>query len=687
MAEEVGSLRVSVRANASEIASDLGKVKSIVNSAAAQMQRGMVAFGKGASGAVGEIFNLRNAVIGLAGGAFISLIKRSVEWADNIGEAADMANVSSKSLQELRYAFKLAGVATEETDKALMVLNKNLGEAQFKANDTSMALARLGISMVDLKGKRADEVLKMVADRLGNVKDGFSRAAIVTDILNAKIGQKLLPTLLQGSGHLNKLAADAHKMGLVLSEETLKKASDASDEFDNLGTAMKVAGVKASVELLPVLIDLRKVFTSAEFQNGVNDAAVSFGKLIKIMVEHKDDVVMIAAAFAGMRIGAAFGPLGAAVGAAVGAVGVKLGDLQTEAENFSKIVRDNAKQMLVLKQAAEKETDVNNLRAIGDQMLFLSIQSEEARKQLQRLKGEAETAPDKPKIEIPPPLISPEVQKAIDDLIFKTRVLKGDFAGLAEGFPEAARGMQRFGVAGREAVTSVQKLSPELQAFNDAMLAQNAAKVIDGIKTSTEKYNEQLARLQQLLAAGKLSAEQFRTAVQGIQFPSLTRAVDDANNLNKQFDGFAVNSVNTIADSLTDLATGAKTAQEAFADMAKAIIRDLIQMTIKAMLFQYVVGPMMGITPGGGAGMPVSPAPTMPTPAGMPTFPKPASAAGYDHAEAGAAPTGSINYAPVYNVQGSGPEIAELRARMDKDRREFPAIAARVVNEKRSRHK
>lgn len=40
-----------------------------------------------------------------------------------------------------------------------------------------------------------------------------------------------------------------------------------------------------------------------------------------------------------------------------------------------------------------------------------------------------------------------------------------------------------------------------------------------------------------------------------------------------------------------------------------------------------------------------------------------------------------VSFAPVYNVQGSGPEIAELRAQMAKDRAQFPGIAVKSVRE------
>lgn len=86
-------------------------------------------------------------------------------------------------------------------------------------------------------------------------------------------------------------------------------------------------------------------------------------------------------------------------------------------------------------------------------------------------------------------------------------------------------------------------------------------------------------------------------AVAGSKYPEFTRAALEATNANKQIDQLLTGSLNNTATALTDIATGAKTAEEAFKNLAQSVIRDLIQMTIRAQLFRLVSGFM-----GGGAG-------------------------------------------------------------------------------------
>lgn len=556
-------------------------------------------FGKGTSGVAKEIFNLRNAMIGIASGAIVALIKRSVDYADSLGETADMIGINTDALQELRYAFGLNGVSAEEFDKAMLQLTKRLGEAQLGTNEASKALGQLGISLEMVKGKSPDQVLRMISDGLASVTDKTKQAQIQTDLFG-KTGQKLLPTLVQGASYLDRMAFEAHQLGLVLSKETLKKASDANDEFDRMGSALRVAGVNASVQFLPVLTELRKLFTSPEFQNGVKDAAANLGKLISYMVENKDTILQVLAGFGGARIGAAFGPVGTIIGGVTGAVvsGIKL---QSGAvKELEGQIRAATSQIALLQDYLTREKDPKNIMAYAGQIENLQKQIEEAKNKIAEL--QAQTA-NKPLITVTPKdqpeFFSPEVKKAIDDAIFKTRILTGEFNNLAEGFPEAVRGMNLFGSAATDTIPAMEKLPKQVQDLNDALLKSQAAKILDGIKTSTEKYDEELAKLNVLHAAGKLSAEEYSRAVAAIQFPDLTKAINDASNLQKQLDSFSTNSVNSTADALTDIVTGAKSAKEAFADLAKAVIRDLVQMTIKAILFKGIIAPLFGFSEGG----------------------------------------------------------------------------------------
>ena len=605
MAEDVGGLRFSVRANVAEIQSDMGKVNAIINNATARMQRSMVAFTKNTAAAGREIFNLRNAAIGLAGGAFVSLIKRAVEYADNIGDTAEQIGITSKSLQELRYAALQSGVATDEFDKAMLQFSKRLGEAQQESNETSKALKRIGIEMDQIRGMKPDEVMKLVADNLHRAGDSMAQASVAADLFTARVGLKMVPVLSQGASGLKRLADEAHRMGLVLSDETLDKADEADKIFNQMGIALKVAGVHAAVAFLPAMRDLRNLFTSSDFQQGVKDFSENLGKIISWIVENKSEVLAITAAFTGFRILSAFGPWGMAAGAALGYFGSKALVSGQTAEQAAERVKALDAELNRLNDQLQSTQEPSQLRLLRSTIAIVEKQLTEAHAALAKFNKEA--AGEKPKINVSQtapagPFFHDKTIEQIQTLDFQTQKLLGHFDGFAPGFAEAARGLGLFGTTAENTVFTVSKLPEELQALNDAMLDNEAAKVIDGLKTETQKYETELAKLTVLQQQGKISSEQYNEAVMKLRFPSLTQAIADANNLNKQLDQFSTNSLNNTADALTDVITGTKDAKEAFSELAKSIVRDLIAMTVKALIFRTVGGFLFGFSEGGSVG-------------------------------------------------------------------------------------
>lgn len=533
MAEPIGALRVDVAANVAQIQDDLGKVKSLVNSSASQMARGMETFGKGASKAIGEIFNLRNALIVTAAAGLVAFIKKATDAGDEIAKTAQKIGISTDKLQELRYAAASAGVKTEDFDNAMLQLSKRLGENTDQVTEVAKALGRLGLSMADVKGKDAADVFSMVADRISRIPDPMDRARIATDLFG-KSGQQLLPILMSGAKGIAALSEEARKLGLVISADTLKKAEEANDEFTKMSVALKAAGVNISVGFLPALKELRGIMTSPDFQDGVRNLAKDFGDFIKYMVENKGTILTIVGAFQGMRMGAAAGgAIGGKRGAVIGAIGGALGgglagsflgDNDEVAKKIKDIEAETAILESQLKATAAKmmgdptTTPIGALATQADQLKTKIAENKAAIADLK--KQSADTGPAT-KITVTPgqPIVPfmPEAEQAMKDLSFQTRVMRGDFDALAEGFPNLAHGIKVFGTdtygAFSQAVTSVKQLPPQLQALNQQMLMLKGAQLTQEMLDPWERYEKTMERLNQLLEAGAISQQTYARAM------------------------------------------------------------------------------------------------------------------------------------------------------------------------------
>ncbi len=169
--------------------------------------------------------------------------KAALDAAGSLGETAAQIGVTTNALQEYRYAATQAGVSQEGMDKALAQLTKRLGEAAQGAKAPTEALSRLGITLDDVKGKSTGDVLPMIAEGIAKIKDPAQQAAIAVDLFG-KAGQSLLPLLSEGAAGVNRLREDAHKLGVVMSEQAIARADEAADTIaaqERVAEAQRVA--------------------------------------------------------------------------------------------------------------------------------------------------------------------------------------------------------------------------------------------------------------------------------------------------------------------------------------------------------------------------------------------------------------------------------------------------------------
>jgi hypothetical protein len=457
----IGALRADLMANSAMFAADMKAARDAVSTASAAMQRTFSNLQKGANRAVSEIFNLRNAAAVLAVGALVAFVKANVKAAAEIDDTSQRLGISATKFQELSFAAKLAGIEQEDFTKAFEQFNKRIGDFSGNITGSQKALGQLGLTMADLKGKTPDEQFALVADGFKKIEDPALRATLAADLFG-KSGIKLLNVLTDGSAGLKKYAEEAHKLGFILSDETIKKAAQADDEFDRIGKSLKIAGINIAAGFLPGLTEIRKIFTSQDFQDGVRKTSAALADFVKWMVDNKDTIIIVSTTLAGLKLGAAFGSGFGKQGAVIGAVTGALTGYVAGVE----MANDSTKQL--------QETLSEPLKVT--------------------VTGAANP-------------ISPEVGQAIDDLVFKTRILKGDFDLLAEGFPEAAKGLKQFGMDANESRTSVELLSPQMQLFNQRMLEFKAAQLTQENLLPWEKYEQQLMRIDQLVAKTGMSEE------------------------------------------------------------------------------------------------------------------------------------------------------------------------------------
>ena len=145
------------------------------------------------------------AAIGVAAGGagLVSMVRRFDRFAFNVTSAArsltDMARVtevSSRELEVLINALRLAGVDGQQAERFFTTFSRRIGLAARNTGPAADAFRRLGFSVTELRDLDAVELFHRVNDRVRELGiTGTELAGIFSELADVRIGGRLLPVL------------------------------------------------------------------------------------------------------------------------------------------------------------------------------------------------------------------------------------------------------------------------------------------------------------------------------------------------------------------------------------------------------------------------------------------------------------------------------------------------------------
>ncbi len=221
------------------------------------------------------------ATLGITGAAIGLFITGYADATGAIGDTANRTGISRKRFQELSYAAKLAGSSSEALAGALQKMNINVGAATKGSKELKDMFRGLGISLKDSKGnlKSTDEQFDMFVDRIGRIKNPALRAQAAVKIFG-KSATELLPMMEGGTAGLDKMAKEADRLGIVLSNDAVSAGEDFGDVLDTLKESVKGAGYTIGKALTPMLTVLAAALTETviKYRPQIKAFADSFAK-------------------------------------------------------------------------------------------------------------------------------------------------------------------------------------------------------------------------------------------------------------------------------------------------------------------------------------------------------------------------------------------------------------------------
>lgn len=254
------------------------------------------------------------AVSGAVIGGLLGATMSYAAMGDALDKMSGRTGVAVEALSELGYAAKLGGAELSDVEGGLKAMSNVLymaGRGSKKAVD---ALAKVGLTFDDLKGKAPDKQFEIIAERLNAIEDDSLKSALAMKLFG---GTNLLPML-------NNLAAvrkEARDMGVVMSTEDAKAAAEFTDAVTRLKASLGSVFVTIGSALAPTLKDLagQVMNTILGFRQWLAD---NRGLILTIL---KIAAVVAAASIAIIVLGTVLSGLGAIIGFVGSVLGAVIG--------------------------------------------------------------------------------------------------------------------------------------------------------------------------------------------------------------------------------------------------------------------------------------------------------------------------------------------------------------------------
>lgn len=202
-------------------------------------------------------------IVGALATAYGSLAIELSKTADNLLTMSSTSGLSTDTLQELQYASEFVDVSIETVNSSMTKMIRTMGEARDGNKDLQKEFARLGVRYKEHNGelRNSEDVFYDLIDALGKIQNETDRDAKAMDIFG-RSARELNPLIEAGSGRLRELEAEAHKMGYVLSNETLQEAGALDDAMNRMNRKMETLKLHLGEFLIPLLTDFVDLLSS-----------------------------------------------------------------------------------------------------------------------------------------------------------------------------------------------------------------------------------------------------------------------------------------------------------------------------------------------------------------------------------------------------------------------------------------
>lgn len=495
------------------MATDLAKLVVRLEAQTAQYMAGMQAaeerlakFNKQAVGfAAGVGASIGQALVGLAT-RFVDMGKAAIDNADHLNKLSQATGVSVEALSQLQFAADLSGLSTEDLATSLSKLSKAAVEAASGSRAQVDAFARLGVSIKNADGslKGTEELLLDVAQAFSQLEDGLAKNALAQDLFG-KSGAKMIPFLNAGRDGIEALRKEADALGLTITSSAAQSAERFNDSLSTIKASTGGLVNKFVQEVLPVFEQIAQRFADAKRDGSALSASV--------------DALSIAfkALFtSGVVIVSVFQQVGLAINGLISAAvllttGNLKGAVQILQDRFSQLGENIAKDVETIVSAWQGATPKVK-DAAKEAGKALGVIDEEARKAAEAAIKSITKLADGIRMQIGTFGLGAKAA-------MEYRIAHGDLADEFAKAGTAGEALKQQIIGNTEILALLEERTraAELAQEEYNKTQEQAAAVFESTRTPTERYQEELSQVGQLLLDGEISIDTYTRAVANLQ--------------------------------------------------------------------------------------------------------------------------------------------------------------------------
>lgn len=190
----------------------------------------------------------------IAGGAALfGMAKKATDALDRVDKLSQKIGISRQGFQEWDYILSQSGTDVEKLQMGFKTLVTQIDQADQGMGKGARNFEALGISVRKTNGelKTQEEVFNEVAIALQNMPNGAEKARIANELLG-RSGSELMPLLQGEAGSIEELRENAHRLGIVLSDEAVDSGVLFQDTMDDLKRALGAVFTNIGASVIPI---------------------------------------------------------------------------------------------------------------------------------------------------------------------------------------------------------------------------------------------------------------------------------------------------------------------------------------------------------------------------------------------------------------------------------------------------